>query len=256
MISLAVLILTKNEEENIVSVIRNARQCGGDVMIIDSGSTDRTVELAEQEGATVAFRAWNNDYAAQRNFAKEQTQADWVLYLDADERLTPELVEEIRQIIAADTKKQYSIQRKSAAFGVKFNYGVLHPDWVPRLFPRECVTWTGMVHERPECKLPVEKLKGHIEHYTYKNWRQWEVKMSLYSTIWSHDAYKRGKRTSLAGALAHATGGFFKMCFLKRGILDGWMGFYLSYFYFFYTSLKYLKLYELQKQNKKQEGYI
>ena len=247
MASLAVLILTKNEEENIVSVIQNAKQCSQEVIIIDSGSTDDTVKLAKQQGAIIAFRAWDNNYAAQRNFAKEQTQADWILYLDADERITPELAKDIRRVIAANAKKQYSLQRKSTAFGVKFNYGVLHPDWVPRLFPRESVSWIGLVHERPECVLPVEKLKGHIEHYTYKDWKQWETKMSLYTTIWSKDAYDRGKRISLAGVFTHAAGGFFKMCFIKRGILDGWIGFYLSCFYFFYTALKYLKLYELQK---------
>ena len=79
MSSLAILILTKNEEENIVSVVRNAKACTDEVIIVDSGSTDHTVELAKQEGAAVYFRAWDDDFSAQRNFALEKTQADWVL---------------------------------------------------------------------------------------------------------------------------------------------------------------------------------
>ena len=82
--SLAILILTKNEEINIVDVVQNAKKCTDEVIVIDSGSTDRTVELAKEQGAKVAFRAWDDDFAAQRNFALEQTEADWVLYLDAD----------------------------------------------------------------------------------------------------------------------------------------------------------------------------
>lgn len=87
MSSLAILILTRNEEDNIVSVVENAKKCTDEVIIIDSGSTDRTVELAKEHGAKVSFRAWTDDFSAQRNFALEQTKADWVLYLDADERL-------------------------------------------------------------------------------------------------------------------------------------------------------------------------
>lgn len=247
MSSLSVLILTKNEEENIVSVIRNAKQCGGDVIVVDSGSTDKTVELAQQEGVMVTFRAWDNDYAAQRNFALEQTRADWVLYLDADERLTPALRETIRAAVAKNEKIQYSIQRKSVAFGTQFNYGVLYPDRVPRLFPRDSVYWVGQVHERPECQLPLQKLPGHMEHYAYRNWQQWETKLCRYTTIWAQDAYKRGKRISLPGIFFHGVGGFLKMCFVKRGFLDGWMGFYLCCLHFFYTILKYLKLHELQQ---------
>ena len=249
--SLAILILTKNEEANIAAVIENARQCSDEVVIVDSGSTDRTVELAKAAGARVVYRAWDNDFAAQRNFALQQTRSDWVLYLDADERLTASLQVSVKEAVAKNENKQYSIQRKSSAFGKRFNYGVLYPDWVPRLFPRDSVVWVGQVHEHPECELPLQKLSGFMEHYTYRSWQQWETKMSRYTTIWARDAYKRGRRTSLAGIFFHGIGGFLKMCFVKRGILDGWMGFYLCCLHFFYTTLKYLKLYERQEQKRK-----
>ena len=100
--SLAILILTKNEEDNIVEVISNAKQCTDDVIIIDSGSTDKTIPLAKKYLAKVCYREWDGDFSAQRNFALAQTNADWVLYLDADERLMPDTVEEIKRILQSD----------------------------------------------------------------------------------------------------------------------------------------------------------
>ena len=186
MSSLAILILTKNEEDNIVDVVRNAKTCTDEVVIIDSGSTDRTVELAEQEGAKVAFRAWDGDFSAQRNFALSQTEADWVLYVDADERITPALGEAIRDIVQhGSLDKQYSIKRKSVAFGVTFNHGVLNPDHVLRMFPRNTVTWVHKVHEHPECPLPKETLPGYFEHYAYTDWHEWEEKLCYLDTAWA-----------------------------------------------------------------------
>ena len=249
MSSLAILILTKNEEGNIVDVVRNAKTCTDEVIIIDSGSTDRTVELAEREGAKVAFRAWDGDFSAQRNFALSQTEADWVLYVDADERITPALGAAIRDIVQHGVlDKQYSVKRKSVAFGVTFNHGVLNPDHVLRMFPRNTVTWVHKVHEHPECPLPKETLPGYFEHYAYTDWHEWEEKLCLYTTIWAQDAFKRGKRTSLSGILLHSIGGFFKMFVLRKGFLDGWIGSYLCCTHFFYTMLKYIKLHELQRK--------
>ena len=251
MSTLSVIILTKNEENDIEATIQNAWQCADEVLIVDSGSKDNTVKIALKNGARAVFRAWDNDFAAQRNFALTQTEAEWVLYLDADEHLNDELVKAINKIIAVTSgaQKQYSLQRKSVAFGTKFSHGPLHPDWVQRLFPRKSVTWTGKVHEHPECSLPLEKLPGHIEHYTYRDWQEWEEKMSRYSTIWAEEAYKKGRRTSLPVALLHGIGSLFSTMILHRGFLDGWMGVCLSCMYFSYTMLKYLKLYGLQNKN-------
>lgn len=267
---LCIIILTKNEEKDIEGAIQNARQCADEVLVVDSGSTDRTVELAKKNGARVVFREWDNDFAAQRNFALTQTEADWVLYLDADERMNDQLLAAVKKNVASSApetspessdasatspanktgRKQYSLQRKSVAFGKKFSYGPLHPDWVTRLFPRESVTWVGKVHEHPECSLPLEKLPGHIEHYTYRNWQEWEEKMARYSTLWAEEAYHKGRRASLPEALLHGIGSLFSTLLLRLGFLDGWMGICLCCMYFSYTTLKYLKLYGLQSERK------
>lgn len=247
--SLTVLILTKNEIGNIRAVVQNALKCTDDVLVIDSGSTDGTVAAANEAGARTCFRAWDDDFSAQRNFALTQTKADWVLYLDADERLNSELIQSIKNAITSGAQKQYSFQRKSVAFGTKFSHGVLYPDYVPRLFPRMSVSWVNKVHEHPECKLDQVVLPGHIEHYTYRDWKQWEGKLCQYTTIWAEDAHKRGKKISLSGIFFHSLGGFFKMFFLRAGFLDGWMGIYMCFNHFFYTMLKYLKLHEMNRKS-------
>ena len=93
---LTVVILTKNEESNILKVIDNAKKITTRILIVDSGSTDKTIELAEQCGAKVVYRAWDNDFSAQRNFALEHVNTEWILYLDADERLDAQLCQSIK----------------------------------------------------------------------------------------------------------------------------------------------------------------
>lgn len=249
MTNLTVAILTKNEEKNIVDVITNARKVTDDVLIIDSGSTDKTVELAKANGARVVYRVWDNDFAAQRNFALEHTNATWILYLDADERLNSQLIKAIKKSIINDEQKQFSIKRKSIAFGQMFNYGVLKPDFVPRLFKTKNIKWINKVHEKPLCNDKLKILDGYIEHYTYQNWEQWLDKFNQYTSIWADDKYKKGKRTTIISALNHSLFGFLQMLILKKGFLDGKMGLILCCMHFFYTLTKYLKLIDLQKND-------
>ena len=246
---LTIVILTKNEERNIVDVVSNAIKVTKSVLVIDSGSTDKTVTLAEKNGAKVIYRAWDNDFSAQRNFALEYVDTEWVLYLDADERLGNELCESIKQALNEDLQKQYSITRKIHAFGFEYKHGIFKPDEVLRLFPTQAVHWENKVHERPVCDLPKEKLDGFIEHYTYSSWQQWWDKAGQYTTIWAEDNFAKGKRTSLCACFGHSFYGFVRAYVFQLGCIDGWSGLYSSLQHFIYTMMKYLKLYELQKKN-------
>ncbi|MDR1285567.1 MAG: glycosyltransferase family 2 protein [Campylobacteraceae bacterium] len=250
MMDMSILILTKNEKKNIADVVQNAKKCTPNIFIIDSGSTDNTVNLAQENGAKVLFRAWNNDFAAQRNFGLQEISTKWVLYLDADERLDDELICSIKEAVEKDELKQYIIKRKSIAFNQEFNYGVLRPDFVTRLFPRKNVKWINKVHERVVCDLPKVHLKGHIKHYTYTSWEQYFNKFNQYTTIWAQNAYENGKTAGIAKAFLHAMGGFLQMAFIKKGVLDGKIGFVLCYCHFFHTLIKYTKLYSMKKQKK------
>lgn len=248
---LTVVILTKNEEKNIVDVVRNAKKVTDEVFIIDSGSTDKTVALAEASGAKVLYRAWDNDFAAQRNFALQHVTTQWVLYLDADERLNVQLIEAIKKAVDKDKEKQFSIKRKSVAFGQEFNYGVLKPDFVPRLFKTKNVQWVNKVHEKPVCKDALEVLDGYIEHYTYTGWQQYFNKFNQYTTIWAQNAYENGKTVGYFTAYGHALFSFIQMLILKKGILDGRLGLTLSVYHFMYTLTKYVKLIDLERGKNK-----
>lgn len=245
---LSVVILVKNEEKNIVSVINNVKGLADEILVVDSGSTDKTVELAKKSDAKVIYRAWDNDFSAQRNFAIDNVQTDWLLFLDADERIDDLLAEQIKRAVADKTLKQYSMLRRIHAFGFEYKHGIFKPDEVIRLFPAKKVHYENKVHERPVCDLSKEKLNGYIEHYTYDSWQSWWDKAGHYTTIWAEDAYNHGKRTGVGGAFLHAFYGFLRAYIVQLGFLDGWSGLYSSLQHFIYTMMKYLKLYELNEK--------
>lgn len=245
---LTVVILTKNEEKNIVEAIKNAKLVTDKVLIVDSGSTDNTVALSEQLGAKVVYRAWDNDFSAQRNFALENVDTEWVLYLDADERMNDTLVKAVIGAVDSNVQKKYVMVRKIKALGFDFKHGIFKPDKVTRMFPTKAVHWEHKVHERAVCELYDVVLPGYMEHYTYDNWQQWWEKAGKYTTIWAEDQYANGKRVGVAAPFSHALSGFFKAYILQLGFMDGWGGLYSSFQHVIYTLMKYLKLYELQQR--------
>ncbi len=246
---LTVIILTKNEEKNIIAVIDNVKSITDEILVVDSGSNDKTVELAKTFGAKVIYREWDNDFSAQRNFAIADVKTDWLLFLDADERLDFLLIEQIKNVINNNLLKQYSMFRRIHAFGFEYKHGIFKPDEVIRLFPANKVLYENKVHEHPVCDLPKERLKGYIEHYTYENWQNWWEKAGHYTTMWAEDAYAKGKRIGVGSAFYHAFYGFIRAYIIQLGFIDGWSGLYSSLQHFIYTLIKYLKLYEMNKKN-------
>lgn len=238
--NLTVVILTKNEEKNIVDVIANAQKVTDKVLIVDSGSTDKTVELAESNGAKAIYREWDNDFAAQRNFALEQVATEWVLYLDADERMNDELAEAVKEAAEDSKEVMYRLIRRNSAFGREFKYGVLSPDSVVRMFPKDKVKWQDKVHERPVGYLPTITLKGFLKHYTYNDFGQYLAKMNTYAMIGAQNYYAKNKKVGVLKDLVFRPFfAFFKMYVLKKGFLEGWLGFVLSINYANYTLNKY-----------------
>lgn len=238
--NLTVVILTKNEEKNIVDVIANAKKITDKVLIVDSGSTDKTVELAEANGAKVIYRTWDNDFAAQRNFALQHVDTEWVLYLDADERMNDELAASIKKEMQASKKVMYRFIRRNSAFGREFKYGVLGPDSVVRMFLKDLVKWEGKVHERPVGNLPTKTIKGFMMHYTYTDFGQYLAKMNTYAVIGAQNYYAKNKQVGvLKDFVFRPFFAFIKMYILKKGFLEGGLGFVLSLNYANYTLNKY-----------------
>ncbi len=252
--SLTVAILTKNEECHIEAVIANAKQCTDDILVIDSGSTDKTVEMAKKCGARVVFRELNNDFAAQRDFALQCSEADWVFYLDADERFDDCLVREIKEILKSDKMDhQYACKRVVVENGKRITFGIYRPDEVTRFFPRQEVRWVNKVHEHAESKLSKVLLKGKLDHYTNESWEQRIRKINQYTMIWSEQKYAEGKRVSRSSVVMRTIFAFFKAYILCGGIFSGSAGLISSWQHSFYTLAKYDKLHEWQLKEKKKK---
>lgn len=244
---LTIVILTKNEALNIVECVENAKQVTDDVLVIDSGSTDDTVQLAKTTGARVVYRAWDDDFAAQRNFAIENSDAEWILYLDADERLSDELIKSIKRALQDNKDECYEIKRINHAFGHRFKHGVYGPDKVTRMFKRTHFKYMNKVHEHAGCGDVQKRLTGVIEHYTTRTVEERDRKSKRYAMLWAQNAFEQGKRTNLIEILIHTAGAFIKVYVLQLGFLDGVMGFYVSVQHSDYTFKKYVRLMDLQQ---------
>ncbi len=243
--TLAVVILTYNEEKNIGACIASAA-FADECLVVDSGSSDRTVQIATELGATVVVKPMTEGFAGQRNHALSCTNADWILYVDADERLTPELCSEILAVVAADPQCAYEINRRNIVFGQKISYGGHAPDACRRLFRRDAVKWQGLVHEEALTAFPVKRLQGHVWHHTYTSWSRYFLKFDQYTTLMAKKMNAQGKRAGISDIAIRPFGGFIKFYFLKQGWRDGRMGFVLASLHVLYVMMKYQKLYELQ----------
>lgn len=246
---LAVIILTHNEERHIEACIRSA-SFADEILVIDDDSTDHTTELARAAGARVISHPLAGDFAGQRNFALTQTDADWVLYVDADERVNEGTEAEMRRVMAENARAVYEIKRINVAFGQRMYYGGHRPDYSQRFYPRLAVRWVGRIHEHVESELPVRQMGGSLLHYTYTDWTRYFQKFNNYTTLMAEKQYAEGKRTSFLKILLDPPFAFFRFYILQRGFLDGRLGFILGMFHGFYTMVKYVKLYYLDKEHR------
>ncbi|EGO62909.1 glycosyltransferase family 2 protein [Acetonema longum] len=244
---LAVLILTYNEAENIADCIATAA-FADEIIVIDSGSTDRTVEIARQSRAKCVLQPMTEGFAAQRNFALTQTEAEWVLYLDADERLSEEASREIRNMVECGISSAYTIPRINVLFGQPVRYGAYAPDFSLRLYPRDHICWEGLVHEKAITDLAVKKLRGHMFHYTYRSWDRYFFKFNQYTSLLAEQKHQQGNKAYITDILFRPLFAFLRSYILKSGWRDGMAGFIFAMLRFFSTMIKYAKLYFLQKK--------
>lgn len=247
MLRLAVLILTRNEEAHIEACIKSA-SFADEIVVIDSGSIDKTQAIAESMGAKFITHPMGEDgFAGQRNFALTQTTADWVFYLDADERIQEEAAREIRRIVSDDNPAVYQVERQNIVFGKMMHHGGHRPNFVYRLYPRTAIHWQGKVHEGIETDLPRKTLHNVLLHYTYTTWKQYFAKFNQYTSLAAQSMFERNKRVGKAGALGHAVFTFIRDYLLRGGFLDGFMGLTMSVMASVYTFVKYLKLINLYR---------
>ena len=239
---LAILILTYNEEKNIGPCMDSAA-FADEIVVVDSGSMDQTAAIVAKKGGKVVVHPMREGFAAQRNFALTQTEAEWVFFLDADERLAPEVAEEVRRIMDKGEAFAYEILRKNIVFGRPVFHGGHAPDWSLRFYPRAAIRWEGIVHEAAKVTLPVKRLQAYMLHHTYQEWDRYFFKFNQYTTLVAQKMVEANRRVSFYELLARPLVGFVKFYVLKAGWRDGKMGFVLAMLHFFYTFAKYAKVY-------------
>ena len=230
---LSIVIITKNEEKFIFDALKSA-VFADEVVILDSGSEDQTCNIAKKIGARVEQQAWLG-FGAQKNKAVELADNDWVFVLDADERITPELRDEIISTLKNPQFDGYRIARLNNFFGKYIKTCGLYPDYSIRLFNKNKGKFNDVaVHESVQINGRVLSLKNHMIHLAYETIDEFKVKQKRYASL-SHKKRNRLK------ALISPVWTFFKLYFIKLGFLDGWRGFIIAKLYAQYTFWKYIK---------------
>lgn len=251
MTKLSVLIIAKNEEANITDCIKSC-QFAHEIIVIDDYSTDNTAAIATELGAKVIQRHMAGDWGGQQTFSIAQATCDWIFLIDADERVSPELATQIQDTVNKGQKNAYWVQRQNKFHFNKATHGVLRPDFVCRLMPREGTYVEGYVHPQIITPYPSKKLTGFLDHYTYDNWEQYFNKFNKYTTLSAEKYKKNNKKCSfIKDIVFRPFWAFIKVYLIQGGFLDGKMGWILSVNHYFYTMNKYVKLYYLYKSGGK-----
>ena len=234
-------IVTLNEERNIARAIESLR-CADEVVVIDSGSVDQTRELAVRLGARVIEEHWRG-YAAQKNFAASCACNDWILSLDADEALTPELAAEILQLKQQGARFDgYSFPRRAQYLGRWIAHGGWYPDRKVRLYDRTKAEWVGAyVHESVRVNGTVGELKSDLLHFTCASLSEHLRTLDRYTTLAADEIAAGGTPVPMLRLVFDPPWTFFRTYVLRRGFKDGLQGFVIAWMAALYTFMKYAK---------------
>jgi glycosyltransferase involved in cell wall biosynthesis len=222
-VSITATIITLNEESHIAEAILSL-SCCDEVLVVDSGSTDRTREIAERCGARVMVRAWDG-YSRQKNFAAAEAHHDYILSIDADERLSAELAAEIAQWKRSADSAGGSMPRRVFYLGAWIGHSGWYPDRKLRLYDRRRGRWSGdFVHEALNVDGTTTPFKGDLLHFPYRDWQDHIQRINRYTKLAADDARANGKRGSVVRLLLAPALTFLKAFVLRAGFLDGWRG--------------------------------
>lgn len=259
-VSISLAIISLNESDNIERCIRSV-PFATDIVVVDSGSTDPTREIATQLGARVFNESWRG-FRDQKQHAVDLCKHDWVLSLDADEALSPELATELQILLssghlerAADgaTTDGYELPRLSWNMGRWIRHGGWYPDWQLRLFNRKTARWQGgeHVHERVEAD-SVKRLTHPIQHFPFVSLSEQIATNNRYSSLGAQELQKKGAKFSLAKLCLKPISKFLETYVVKRGFLDGLPGFIIAVGAAYSVFLKFSKLWEAERETNKQ----
>jgi glycosyltransferase involved in cell wall biosynthesis len=237
-------IICQDEEAHIEACLASVGWCD-EIVVVDSGSHDRTVELARKTATRVLHHDWPG-YVAQKNFALEQTTGDWVLALDADERCTPELRDAILAALAGEPAVAgFEVRRHVFYLGRWIDHGGWYPDWKLRVVRRGRARWTGVdPHDKLVADGATARLDADLIHHTYGRFADHLRTVQRFSDVVVAEWAGQGRRFSLTRALLHPPVKFLECFVWKRGFLDGWPGFVIAATSAFYVFAKHVKLWE------------
>jgi glycosyltransferase involved in cell wall biosynthesis len=241
---LSVTVITRNEAANIGAALASV-QWADEIVVVDSESTDATADLARQVTEKVVVRAWPG-YVAQKNFAASLATHDWVLSLDADERVTPVLAREIQATLANPSHSAYRMPRVTWHLGRWIRSTDWYPDDQLRLYDRRVAQWTGQyVHEAVTVNGSIGRLQGELEHFAYRDISDHLETIDRYTTYAARQMSESGRRAGLLQLAGHPPLAFLRNYIARGGIRDGVPGFIISSLNAYYVFLKFAKLREL-----------
>lgn len=226
---ISAVVLTKNEESNIEKCLQSLSWCD-ETIIIDDKSDDKTVAIAKKVGATVYSRSMYGDFSAQRNYALEKVKGDWVLFVDADERVSQALWYEIMSHIneSINSISGYYLYRQDTMLGKVLKYGETGNIKLLRLAKRDSGTWKGAVHERWEISGQTETLKNPLDHFPHPTLTDFFTEINFYTDLRAQELYDKKTQVKWPAIIAYPVGKFIVNYFFKRGFMDGIQGFVLA----------------------------
>ncbi len=251
--TLSVILITRNEEANLDDCLASLEGIAQQIVVVDTSSTDRTLEIAKSYGATVAHPSDWPGFGPQKNRALDLATGDWVLSLDADERLTPALRSEIQMALNHSAHVDcFAIPRLSWYCGRFIRHSGWSPDYVDRLFKRGTARFSDdLVHERLIPNGQVAKLNNPMLHYSFMNYSQVLQKLDRYSTASAEQAFAKGKTSNPLNAVLHGIWAFIRTYIIRAGFLDGAQGFALAISNGQGTYYRYIKLWQLNQDASK-----
>lgn len=250
---LSACVITCDEEDRVGACLDSLAWCD-EIVVVDSHSTDRTREIARQAGARVIERDWPG-YTAQKNLAVDSAANDWVLCVDADERVSPELRDEILSLgePSASAVAGWDMPRLTRYLGAWIRHGTWYPDRQLRLFDRRHGHWVGHpaydLHERVRLDARAEHLRHPLLHEPYRTVSDHLHTIDEYTSIIAAGMHAAGRRAGALPLVLRPCGGFLRYYLIKRGFLDGWRGLLLAYMHAHYVRMKYAKLFVLRRGN-------
>lgn len=250
--NLSVGIITYNEERDLSVTLNAVKDIADEIVIVDSGSTDRTPEIAQSFGAKFFVEEWKG-FGKQKNSVIDKCQGRWILLIDADEEVSPSLKEEIRKVISKEKNevKVYKLNFTTFCFGREIRYGGWSNFYRIRLFEKGSGKYDDReVHENFISSGPIGMIREKICHHTYYDLNDYLSKFNEYTSKSAKHYYQDGKKKSVLSAYFSSCFHFFKTYFIQLGFLDGYEGFLLSKLSAMTVLIKYSKLRELYRQKK------